>query len=235
MYSAPVPQKCWALFLDLDGTLLDIAETPGEVTVPVGLLANLEQIEKWLGGALAIVSGRELAELQTLLAPLDLFLAAEHGAILHTPDCRLPRIVSARPVPQHLLDEIRSGCAQWPGVLVEIKSYGIAVHYRNALERRGNIEVLLSEVAGRDASYTIVPGRMVFELRHRDVNKGRAVDQLMQCPAFVDRVPVFVGDDVTDEDGIRQVEILGGLGLRVHEAFDGTPDNVRHWLKQFVG
>jgi trehalose 6-phosphate phosphatase len=233
MFLAPSPQKDWALFLDLDGTLLDIAESPGEVAVPVGLLANLERIEKWLGGALAIVSGRQLAELQTLLAPLDLFLAAEHGAILQAPGCRLPRLVSAHPLPQHLLDEITSACAQWPGVLVEVKSYGIAVHYRNAVEHRRDIEALLAVVSGRDRRYAIIPGRMVFELRYSDVNKGRAVDALMQYPCFAGRVPVFVGDDVTDEDGIRQVDALGGFGLRVHDAFEGNPENVRQWLRLF--
>jgi trehalose 6-phosphate phosphatase len=227
----PIPQKNWALFLDMDGTLLDIADSPAEVIVPVGLLATLEVAEKWLDGALAIVSGRTLGELETLLSPLKLFLAAEHGAIFLAPETRLPRIVLAHPVPRHMATMIEAAIASWPGVFLEVKSYGVAVHFRHAPQRGEDVKALLEGLADGCRDFSVLPGRMVYELRHRQVNKGRAVAELMQRPPFSGRVPVFVGDDVTDEEGFREAERQNGIGLHVGEVFGGSPENVRRWLR----
>ena len=221
------PQQNWALFLDLDGTLLDIAERPDAVVVPEGLVAVLAALRDFLGGALAVVSGRPMADLDRLLRPLACDCGAEHGAVLRY---RGANAVLGEGVPPVWVARIRVAAQDWPGVLVEEKTRGVAVHYRQAPQYARAIEQLLRSLVTADRRFQILCAHMAFELRDAEVHKGRAVAEFMAREPYCGRLPVFVGDDVTDEDGIREAVLQGGLGLRVAEAFAGETAKVRAWL-----
>lgn len=228
----PNAARDWALFLDIDGTLLDIAPTPEAVVIPPDLPATLEATSAWLGGALAVVSGRPLASIDQLLSPLKLPCAAEHGAVLRLPDGSL-RQPAPGPLPDHWSDRVRSAVADWPGVLIDAKAHGLALHYRLAPEREKDVHTLLRELISEEPDFEILPAKMAFELRHSGMHKGAAVRAFMALPPFEGRRPVFVGDDVTDEDGFAAARDYGGLALHVHDRFGGAPSEVRAWLKSF--
>lgn len=224
----PLPQRDWALFLDLDGTLLDIAAKPGAVEVSSGLVPCLEAVRAWLGGALAVISGRPLHSIDELLSPLALPVGAEHGAVVRLPDgsLEMPR----ETLPGGWSERLRAATAEWDGVLIDPKTYSVALHYRLAPERKSDILALAQLLAAENPDFEVVAARMAFELRNKSLNKGAAVQRFMQNAPFAGRMPVFVGDDVTDEDGFAAARELGGFGLHVARAFAGQAANVRAWL-----
>jgi trehalose 6-phosphate phosphatase len=227
----PEPSQDWALFLDLDGTLLDIAQTPDAVDVPDGLVECLADVSRALGGALAIASGRLLAEIDQLLAPLKLPAAGEHGAVIRLPDGVYDELDCK--IPYDWVEALLAASTHMPGVLIERKAHSVVAHYRRApqfIDELRQIAVRLVSLA--PASFEILEAKMAIELRPRTVTKARAVDRLMQCEPFKGRLPVFVGDDLTDHDGFKAVEALGGLAVDVFQRFAGCPQEVRDWLKQ---
>jgi trehalose 6-phosphate phosphatase len=231
----PTPRPDWALFLDIDGTLIDIAPTPDAVEVPETLAPALAAANAWLGGALAIVSGRSLAEIDWLMAPLRLPCVGEHGAVIRYPDGAVDRADVSRAVPAAWRARLRDATDDWTGVLVEEKAFSVAVHYRLAPPREGQIRALVDALAAENtADFEVLPASMAFEIRHRGLTKALAVEAFMAQPPFAGRVPVFVGDDVTDEDGFRAARAMGGLGLHVKQVFSGQPSEVRRWLSAFT-
>lgn len=222
-----------ALFLDFDGTLIDIAESPSAITVPRDLPALLMRLQIFLGGAVAIVSGRPLADLVSYLAPADLDIIAEHGAVVkrrgtpaYQPQAIWPESWQAR---------LAQFTADYPHAEVERKTYSIALHFRRAPEAEHDAFNLLTVLAGEaTGGFDILPAKMAFELKLATMSKGKAITALMLEEPFRRRVPVFVGDDVTDEDGFAAVAAMGGMGLRVDEAFGGQPQNVRAWLAREI-
>lgn len=230
---APAPDPCWALFLDIDGTLLDIARTPDAVHVPENLTHTLIRASAWLDGALAIVSGRPFSQIDKLFAPLHLPGGAGHGASLRMPDGKIEIASASLAVPSQWRTLLHNAVKLWPGVVIEDKAHCIAVHYRSAPERKAEVEDLVTRLVAQDASFEALPARMAFEIRNRSLTKAVVVRSLMTHAPFKGRVPVFVGDDVTDEDGFRAVEEKGGIALNVAEAFGGNPSRVREWLARF--
>lgn len=227
----PSPERNWALFLDIDGTLLDIASAPDDVAIPYDLVPVLETASAWLSGALALVSGRPLAAIDRLFSPAKLPCAAEHGAVLRKPGGYIednPLLA----VPQEWRTQIRLAAATWPGVLIDEKPHSVALHYRKAPERADAIAAFLNYLVAQNPSFEILPAKMAFELRHHDLHKGMAVEALMQTAVFAGRRPIYIGDDVTDEDGITAARRLGGAGFLVGETFH-TPAEVRFWLTRF--
>jgi trehalose 6-phosphate phosphatase len=220
----------WALFLDLDGTLLDIAPTPTSVSVPDGLVEVLGRLQRQLGGALAIVSGRPLADIDRLLAPLLLPVAGNHGASARLPDGTQQALAAVAALPQDWLERARTACAQWPGTIVEPKPFSLALHFRLAPERKADVRALLESLAAGCDDYEILPAHFAFELRPRQASKGLAIERLMAMAPFHGRVPVFIGDDVTDESGRAAARRLGGMGLDVALNFGGSAACVRQWL-----
>lgn len=226
----PRPGDRWGLFLDLDGTLLDLAPRPDLVTVPHGLIALLERLSNGLQGAVAIVSGRPMAEVDALLQPLQVAGAGEHGAF-----CRLPSgdVVSPQPrsVPAAWRARIDAFAAMTTGIVVEHKSSAVAVHYRAVPDAEPALRALLkSIVLPEDEGFTLSPAHMCWEIRPRGIDKGKAVRRLMREMPFLGRKPVFVGDDVTDEDGMRAAVALGGIGIDVRQRFPTGASGVRAWL-----
>jgi trehalose 6-phosphate phosphatase len=221
----------WALFLDLDGTLLDLAPTPSSVSVPDGLVDSLEHLRRRLGGALAIVSGRPLADIDRLLAPLLLPVAGNHGATARLPDGTHHSLAPVSALPPDWLTRAQAACAQWAGTIVEPKPYSLALHFRLAPEYRDDaLGLLRTFAAERPEDYEILPAHFAFELRPRHASKGLAIERLMELAPFHGRLPVFVGDDVTDESGRAAARRLGGMGLDVALSFGGSAARVRQWL-----
>jgi trehalose 6-phosphate phosphatase len=233
-FRLPKPESGWALFLDVDGTIIDLAATPDAVTVPPSLVPILSAARKSLDGALAIVSGRTITAIDRIVSPLALPCAGEHGAALRLPDGSFEAAPATCALPPAWRERAEKTVAAWPGVWVENKSCGLALHYRQAPERKGEVLTLAQELAGDGYSgFEVLPAHMVLEIRHRDLNKGAAVHRFMMLPPFCGRLPVFVGDDVTDEDGFAAARAMGGLGLHVASDFDGSTENVRRWLTEF--
>ncbi|HKU97692.1 MAG TPA: trehalose-phosphatase [Vineibacter sp.] len=232
--SPPQPPELrsdWALFLDLDGTLLDLALTPTAVVVPDGLVDVLRRLHGRLNGALAIVTGRPLDDIDRLLAPLVLPVAGNHGASARLPDGSQQALAPVSALPPAWRAEAEAACSQWPGTIVEPKPYSLALHYRLAPDRDREIHALLSRLAAERADdYEILKAHYAFELRPRRADKGLAIERLMELVPFQGRVPVFIGDDVTDESGRAAARRLGGIGLDVAETFDGSAARVREWL-----
>jgi len=220
-----------ALLLDLDGTLLDIAPTPDAVVVPPDLIASLRALRTRLDGALAVVSGRPVEQVEALLPDAAHAVAGEHGgAIRHAPGSVLERFDLPTPPEAWFAAGSRIAAAH-PGATLERKVHGFVLHYR-AAPTLGPVlaEALAALVEGSDR-FVMVPARKAWELRPRGADKGIAVEALMQRAPFAGRVPVFIGDDVTDEDGMAAARRRGGVGLRVAEAF-GSPSAVRAWLRR---
>lgn len=227
--------RACALFLDLDGTLLEIAATPDSVVVPSDLPRLLGGLHLLLGGALAIVTGRSVEAVDALLTPFVGSVAGEHGAVLRHYDGRVEDTVGARSVPLLWRESLRVGAEHWPGVLVERKPHGVAVHYRLAPQRGGDVQRAVRALVRPDhRRFRLFEAHAAVEIGPRAASKGRAVERLMADPPFHGRRPLFIGDDETDEAGMAAARALGGEGLRVAEAFDGEPAAVRAWLARGV-
>jgi trehalose 6-phosphate phosphatase len=229
----PAIEGHWALFLDLDGTLLDIAPRPDAVVVPPDLVATLQALAQRLDGAVAIVTGRARAVADTLLAPLALPGGFGHGAELRDGAGRITGIDAMPAMPADWAARLAAELTAWPGVILETKPHGLVLHHRAAPQwRDATREALLALLRGHDDDFALMPAHMAFEIRPRAATKGRAVRALMQSAPFHTRRPVFIGDDVTDEDGMEAARALGGLGLHVGRDFHGGPAQVRAWLAQ---
>lgn len=217
-----------ALLLDLDGTLVDIAPTPEAVVVAPGLADTLSALRGHLDDAVAIVTGRPIETVDRLLDRAPWAVAGEHGgAIRRQPDAAIER-PDLPGAPADWVDAATALADANPGALLERKARGFALHYRNAPSAGPLFGDALRAML--DDRFDLLAGHMVWEVRPRGADKGIAVERLMQHPPFARRLPVFIGDDVTDEDGMRVARRMGGAGLRVDAAF-GTAGDVRAWLR----
>jgi trehalose 6-phosphate phosphatase len=201
-----------ALFLDVDGTLLEFRDDPSAVALPEGGSDTIGALSDKLGGALALVSGRPLAELDKVFIPLALPAAGMHGQELRgAPET--PRMVPAA------LAELRRQATvlshRHPGVRVEDKGGAIALHWRSAPSAADPLQALAQRFLPQLGGYRLQPGDHVLELVPADVDKGRAVRRLLEQPPFAGRTPVFVGDDLTDEYGFEAANALGGWSVLV--------------------
>ena len=224
-----------ALFLDFDGTLADLAPQPEAVQVTAELVPTLRRLQAQLDGALAIVSGRQLVELDGFLAPLRLTTAAEHGA-----QCRLSSGEVLRFASPDLRDVARLAsalAAQHTGLRVEIKTAAVALHYRHAPELEAQCLPVMLEAAGSAPGLELLRGKCVFEVKPVGVSKGTAIAAFMAQPPFAGRLPLFAGDDVTDEAGFSAVQLLGGQSIKIGEGATlahyrcATPAAFRQWLQ----
>lgn len=224
------PYRDAALLLDLDGTLLDFAATPETVVVPAGLPDALRTIRDQLGGALAVVTGRTIAIIDTLLGDVPLAVAGEHGgAVRRSPGAAIERPDLKSP-PQHWLERGAMLETAHPGSRFEPKPRGFGMHFRLAPDSGPAIHAALSDMIAESEDFHLLSGQMMWEIRPRGVDKGHGVERLMQQSPFHGRVPVFIGDDVTDEDGLRVARAMGGAGLWVPDLF-GNAAGVRAWLQ----
>jgi trehalose 6-phosphate phosphatase len=232
--------KC-ALFLDVDGTLLDIAPTPGEVVVPPDLPELLVRLSKALGGALAILTGRQLAEIDELLTPAMLVGAGVHGAELRTtPGGEIVRVATA--LPDTLVEQFNALAERLPGIFAEPKGPGFAIHYRQAPDLKAAVEAeIRGLIAQHPEDLVLCPGRKLFEVIPQGHSKGTALETLAALPAFSGRMPVMLGDDVGDVPALAAAEQLGGVGLKVAGGHFGStgadfsgPEAVTAWLSKLL-
>jgi trehalose 6-phosphate phosphatase len=220
-----------ALLLDMDGTLVDLAPTPDAVVVPAGLPETLTTLRHALGGALAIVTGRPVETVDRLFGDAPGAVAGEHGgAIRHCTGSAIERPDLPAP-PSSWLEAAEDLMRRFPGALLERKARGFALHYRQAPEARDVFHAALRALVDTSPAFDLHPAHMLWEIRPHGADKGGAVSALMQNPPFAGRLPVFIGDDVTDEDGMREARNRGGAGYRVDDVFR-DPDGLRDWLRR---
>lgn len=224
-----------ALFLDVDGTLLEFAPQPHLAGLPDGALETIERLSDRLHGALALVSGRSLAQVDRLFAPLRLPAAGLHGQELRDAPS-LPR--AAPSALGELTREALALAERHPGVLVEDKGNTLALHWRNAPRSAGALFEFAQAHVGRLPGYRLQPGDHVVEILPAEFDKGRALRTLLAQPPFLQRRPVFVGDDLTDEYGFAAANELGGWSVLVgaretSHATHSLPDPraVHAWLR----
>ncbi|MES1937980.1 trehalose-phosphatase [Salinisphaera hydrothermalis] len=243
MTNLPDPEEHWALFLDVDGTLIHIAEHPDSVQPSPRLGEILNAAADAFDGALALVSGRPIAEIDRLTERVAPAASGLHGLELRTPaggyeapDHDTPGMHTARERLQALTDE-------HAGLYLEDKQATLALHFRQAGDtaRRAaedTIDAIKNDAGG---ALSVLAGKSVLELKPARGNKGRALQRLMSDPPFAGRCPVYVGDDVTDEAAFVAVNSLGGVSIRVGEPAVSaaryrlnTVDEVLAWLEQIA-
>ena len=238
MLPLPEASSSWALFLDFDGTLVDLAPTPSSIVVPSDLPELLSSLAQALNGSLALISGRPISELDAFLKPVVLAAAGQHGLEQRDYGGK----VTQR---EDHLDDLRKAAALMktfaksdPRIVVEEKSLTAALHYRKAPDREADCQKLVQDIGSQFAALQILAGKMVFEARGLGMDKGQAIETFMAKTPFKSRVPVMIGDDTTDEDGFRVVNRMGGVSVKVGEgptlARNRLKDvaDVLNWLKQ---
>jgi len=212
----PGYERDWAFFLDIDGTLLEIAETPDAVRTDAADYRLLERLHAAAGGAVALVSGRTLAMIDDLFAPLKLPAAGQHGFERRDGEGRRRRhrFDAARLRP--LAAALRQFAEKHPGLVFEDKGASVALHYRLAPELGEMAHAqALAAAALLPGEVQVQPGKMVWEVKPAGAHKGLAIEEFMRELPFRDRLPVFLGDDLTDEDGFHVVNRIGGHSIKV--------------------
>lgn len=235
-----VDVSAMAFFFDLDGTLAPLAPRPDAVKLPLDTTRVLTSLFQRTRGAVAVVSGRAIDNIDGLLAPLRVPAAGLHGAEIRHGDGELVR------APGHAADTtaiasmvapLQALVARHPGLLLENKGSALALHYRGAPELAGVARETMQALAALHAErFALQPGKLVFELRPRHVSKGRAITTLLKEAPFAGRTPLFAGDDLTDEAGFADVNALGGVTIKIGEGETcaryrlPSPDALTSWL-----
>jgi trehalose 6-phosphate phosphatase len=246
--SVPVPgaliphlDEC-ALLLDIDGTLLDLAPTPREVWVPPGLEKTLMRLLLRTSGALALVSGRSLNDVDLIFAPMRFPGVGGHGAEMRLSADSAPVGAHAPPMDQELKGHFAAIAKLSPGILLEDKGYSLALHYRLAPHAEQAIYNAVAAIRADypDAPIDVLPGKSVCEIIPAGFTKATGVLELMSHAPFKGRRPVFIGDDVTDETVFAIMPELRGLAFSVGRRCEGVaghfdePRDVRNWLARLL-
>lgn len=227
-----------ALLLDVDGTLLDLASRPQDVHVPEELRGVLQRLARCAHCALALVSGRPIAQLDALFAPLKLATIGCHGAEMRVqPDAQIRR---HPPLTDEVRRDLLALASQFPGALLEDKRCSIALHFRKmpALERP--LKQAAEVFAAAHPALELLSGKAVIEFKQRGYDKATACAELLQERPFRGRTPVFLGDDITDERVFRLLPELSGVGISIGCLFEGahfvlrSPAAVRQWLRELA-
>ena len=235
----PTSADGWAFFLDVDGTLIDIAPTPEAVAIPPELPGVLTRLSDRTGGALALVSGRPMESLDRFFAPLRLPSAGIHGAEMRFADGSTESLAADEIEAVRL--RLRALGAE-RGLLVEEKSVSVTIHFRTRPELEGELEAAIREIVAGEPHLALQPGKMMLEVRPASADKGRALKRFMERPPFAGRTPLAIGDDLTDEHMFRVAVDKGGVAVRVGtdrrktvatHHLDG-PESVRSWLSRMA-
>ncbi len=246
--TVPVPRSLshhlsqTAVLLDIDGTLLDLAPTPREVWVPPGLTKTLNLLLEKTSGALALVSGRSLNDIDLIFAPEQFPAVGGHGAELRLSTDSEAVATHAPPMDKELKRRLAAIAKLSPGILLEDKGYSLALHYRLAPHAEKAIYAAVSLIRADlpNAPIEVLPGKSVCEIKHSGFNKASGVRELMTHEPFSSRRPVFIGDDVTDESVFAIMPDLNGLAFSVGRRAKGVaghfdePRDVRDWLARLL-
>ncbi len=231
-----------AFLLDIDGTLLDLAPTPREVWVPPGLAKTLDRLLTRSAGALALVSGRSLNDIDLIFAPEQFPAVGGHGAEMRISIDSEAVATHAPPMDKELKRRLAAIAKLSPGILLEDKGYSLALHYRLAPHAEKAIYEAVSLIRADlpNAPIEVLPGKSVCEIKHSGFNKASGVLELMSHEPFRGRHPIFIGDDVTDESVFAIMPDLGGLAFSVGRRAQGVaghfdePSDVRAWLARLI-
>ena len=237
---ARLDPKNVAILLDVDGTMIEIGPSPFEVRVSEGLRTSLQRLFALTGGALALVSGRPIRDLDRLFMPLKLPAIGGHGAEIRLSGDKIT--TSAAALSNALRARLAAAASIDAGIVVEDKGYSLALHYRKSPQHQ---EWLLRQIAAAckafpDERTEVLPGKAMFEVKRPAINKGESVVQLMKLAPFAGRMPIFIGDDVTDESVFAILPELGGNGFAVSRKFPGltgifdSPAQVRSALRMLA-
>jgi trehalose 6-phosphate phosphatase len=234
-------EEC-AILLDIDGTLLDLAPTPREVWVPPGLARTLNGLIEKTAGALALVSGRSLNDIDLIFAPEQFPAVGGHGAEMRISVDSESVATHAPPMDKELKRRLAAIARLSPGILLEDKGYSLALHYRLAPHAEKAIYEAIALIRADlpDAPIELMPGKCVYEIKHSGFNKATGVLELMAHEPFRGRRPIFIGDDVTDESVFALMPDLGGLAFSVGRRATGVADHfdeprdVRQWLARLL-
>lgn len=237
MRDLPPPSQSWAYFLDLDGTLVNLAATPDAVRLSAPAHDAVRSLVAWSGGAVAVVSGRSIADLDRILGAPPLPASGQHG--LEWRDAAESASISAAtsPAMTAVRAQLAAFAATHEALLIEDKGLSLAVHYRRSPELSSIVhEMMTRQLAQLGTSYRLQHGKCVVELRPAGGGKASAIGRFMQRRPFRGRVPVFIGDDETDEEGFVLVNDAGGVSIHVGEGPTTArwtlpnPDAVVSWL-----
>src|ERR1700744_156694 len=231
-----------AILLDIDGTLLDLMPTPREVWVPPGLRETLNGLMKKTSGALALVSGRSLNDIDLIFAPQEYPAVGGHGAEMRLASDGEAVASHAPPMDKELKKRLAAIAALSPGILLEDKGYSLALHYRLAPHAEKAIYEAVSLIRADlpNAPIEVLPGKCVCEIKQSGFDKATGVRELMNHEPFRGRRPLFIGDDVTDESVFAAMPDLGGIAFSVGRPAQGVagqfehPTDVRAWLTSLV-
>jgi trehalose 6-phosphate phosphatase len=231
-----------AILLDIDGTLLDLAPTPREVWVPPNLSTTLNRLLARTSGALALVSGRSLNDIDLIFAPEQFPAVGGHGAEMRISSESEAVATHAPPMDKELKRRLAAIAKLSPGILLEDKGYSLALHYRLAPHAEKAIYAAVSLIRADlpNAPIEVLPGKCVCEIKHSGFNKATGVVELMTHEPFKGRRPIFIGDDVTDEAVFGIMPDLGGLAFSVGRRAKGVADHfdeprdVRNWLAHLL-
>lgn len=234
----PAPRADWAYFFDIDGTLVDISPTPWEVKVEDELITLIERLHGLTGGALALISGRSIQDIDSIFHGEHLPVAGQHGVERRNATGEISRHDISPATLGGSRDRIRDAVARHPALVLEDKGLSLALHYRRA-PALGAFSHRLMRTLQREigSDYTVLTGKRIVELKPSGKDKGQAVTEFMAEPPFKGRLPVFVGDDVTDEYGFAVVNELGGHSIKVGRGASSARWRlanvaaVRNWLE----
>jgi len=232
----------WAILLDIDGTLLDLAPTPREVWVPPGLAESLSRLHDRTSGALALVSGRSLNDIDLIFAPEQFPAVGGHGAEMRISTDSEAVAVHAPPMDKELKRRLAAIAKLSPGILLEDKGCSLALHYRLAPHAEKAIYEAVSLIRADlpNAPIEVLPGKCVCEIKQSGFDKATGVRELMTHAPFLGRRPIFIGDDVTDESVFAMMPDVGGLAFSVGRRAQGVTDyfdeprDVRAWLARLI-
>jgi trehalose 6-phosphate phosphatase len=237
----PNLREC-AILLDVDGTILDLAATPREVWVPPSLRHDIARLSERTGGAVALVSGRSLNDLDLLFSPLQLPAVGGHGAEFRPQVGGEPDLRRTTPLDAALKRKFATVAKIGAGIVIEDKTYSIALHFRLAPDLENVVKDAVTRICAENpsASIEILHGKSVVEIKQVGFNKGTAVRELMRLPPFADRHPIFIGDDITDESVFEIISEFDGLAFSVGRTVEGVdghfekPEAVRGWLTRIA-
>lgn len=231
----PLDVDC-ALFLDIDGTLADLAQSPDAVRIDDAIAGALPQLARWLDGALALVTGRAITSADRLFPGLALPMAGQHGCERRDAAGGIHLHAPARRTQARLRRLLQRLARRHPQLLLEDKGASLALHYRAAPHLAAHVHRTVRQSVATAEGFLVQPGKLLVEVRPEGRDKGTAIDDFMAEEPFAGRVPVFVGDDLTDEHGFAVVERRGGWTVKVGGGRTAarfrlaSPAAVREWL-----
>ncbi|MGK2934528.1 MAG: trehalose-phosphatase [Gemmatimonadaceae bacterium] len=233
----PVPRADWAYFVDLDGTLLDIAPSPDEVHLDEAVQTLLTELSEFAGGAVALISGRSISDIAGLISEPCLPVAGQHGLERRDASGRVTAHQAESNGLALAAGALEREVKKYSGLLLEQKGLSLALHYRAVPELAGHVHTVMRRLCAElGPEYVLQEGKRVVELKPAGKDKGVAVQEFMQEPPFLGRTPVFLGDDATDEYAFAVVNEANGVSIKVGPGKTGARFRlkdvraVRRWL-----